>query len=94
MYVFDSIIFVHGYGGTQVESWKAKGAKDPWPKTLLDSGVSKARVLAFGYNTDRNIQSLNDIVSTNHVKSHATTLLREVEKHFHENDSVKLPSRK
>ncbi|KAI0543744.1 hypothetical protein F4679DRAFT_567608 [Xylaria curta] len=46
------ICFIHGLTGNRDSTWTAKGQTEPWPKTLLASGLSSstARIFTYGYD--------------------------------------------
>ncbi|MCJ1421269.1 hypothetical protein MMC32_007631 [Xylographa parallela] len=70
------IIFVHGLTGDRERTWTAKGAKHPWPQTLLPQTLPKARILTFGY--DASFADWKSAVSKNSVYNHAEGLLSNV----------------
>ncbi|KAM7190487.1 hypothetical protein V8F33_009470 [Rhypophila sp. PSN 637] len=44
------IVFVHGLTGNRDNTWTARDSTEPWPRTLLPSVLTTARVLMFGYD--------------------------------------------
>lgn len=66
------ICFVHGLTGNRISTWTARGQSAPWPKTLLPSEVSRARILTYGY--DAYVVS-KSVASSNRLIDHATNLL-------------------
>src|SRR5438045_4634576 len=68
-----SIVFVHGLTGGQLSTWTAERANGPWPRVLLSEDIPKARISAFGYDTDV-IKFLGQ-AGQNKVRQHAINLL-------------------
>ncbi|KAJ5253144.1 hypothetical protein N7489_003554 [Penicillium chrysogenum] len=67
------IVFIHGLTGDREATWTARGATEPWPKTLLPSILPTARVLTFGY--DACVVDWRGLVSQNFIGNHAWNLL-------------------
>jgi hypothetical protein len=63
-----SIVMVHGLNGDSIETWTQGGCC--WPRDLLPTKLTTARVLTFGYNADL---AWND--STFGIADHANMLL-------------------
>ncbi|KAF2107778.1 Alpha/Beta hydrolase protein [Lophiotrema nucula] len=70
------IIFIHGLGGHRERTWRANGASNPWPQTLLPSKVPNARILTFGYGAD--VADWVRMVSANSLGNHAMNLLTAI----------------
>ena len=66
-------MFIHGLTGGREKTWTAKGAKEPWPQSLLPSKLPNARIISFGY--DAYVSDWKGVVSKNRVENHAKTLL-------------------
>ncbi len=71
-----SIIFVHGLTGKKASTWRAKGEREPWPKTMLTEQFPNARILAFGYDAD--VARSGESASLNTVSEHARNLLNGI----------------
>ncbi|KAJ5159680.1 uncharacterized protein N7482_006684 [Penicillium canariense] len=69
------LIFVHGLTGDYEQTWKAENAADPWPKSLLPSIITNARLLTFGY--DANVIGKGQ-VSENGLREHAMALVNDL----------------
>ncbi|KAI1178457.1 hypothetical protein F4777DRAFT_537725 [Nemania sp. FL0916] len=71
------ICFIHGLTGNRDSTWTAKGQKDPWPKTLLSTGLQplKARIFTYGY--DAYIVRLGQ-ASMQRMTDHAIDFLHKV----------------
>ncbi|RGP61270.1 hypothetical protein FSPOR_10099 [Fusarium sporotrichioides] len=67
------IVFVHGLKGDCFKTWKAGGATEPWPKTLLPLELGTARVLTYSY--DSTVTGKEDVPSQNRISNHAQNLL-------------------
>lgn len=69
------ICFVHGLTGNRRKTWTPNGQEEPWPKTLLPTFISKARILTYGYDAYALRKS---VASNNRVIDHATNLLHDL----------------
>ncbi|KJZ70321.1 hypothetical protein HIM_10289 [Hirsutella minnesotensis 3608] len=69
------ICFVHGLTGNRDSTWTAQGQSTPWPKTLLPSKLSKARIVTYGYDAYIVRKS---VASSNRLIDHATNLLHDL----------------
>ena len=85
-----SIVFVHGLTGDREKTWRAAGAVDPWPKTLLSTDIDHARILTFGY--DAYVADWRGMVSKNRVGNHSQNLLTTLATHRENDDTVRLLS--
>jgi hypothetical protein len=67
-----SLIFVHGLGGDNIQTWKHPDAEVPWiaDPNFLGQFYDKSRVMTFGFNAN-----IFEDVTTNRVISHANDLL-------------------
>jgi pimeloyl-ACP methyl ester carboxylesterase len=80
-----SIVFVHGLTGDREATWTARGATEPWPKTLLPTMLPTARVLTFGY--DAYVADWRGVVSQSLIANHAWNLLTSLSS-YRENDAT------
>ncbi|KAL4891316.1 hypothetical protein BDV59DRAFT_183051 [Aspergillus ambiguus] len=69
------ICFVHGLTGDRITTWTAQGQYNPWPKTLLPSKLSKARILTYGYDA---YVVRKSVPGSNRLIDHATNLLNDL----------------
>jgi hypothetical protein len=69
------ICFVHGLTGDRTTTWTARGQSDPWPKTLLPSKLSTARILTYGYDA---YVVRGSVAGSNRLTDHATNLLNDL----------------
>ncbi|KAF7170941.1 hypothetical protein CNMCM6106_005492 [Aspergillus hiratsukae] len=69
------ICFVHGLTGDRTTTWTAQGQSDPWPKTLLPSKLSTARILTYGYDA---YVVRKSVAGSNRLIDHATNLLNDL----------------
>jgi hypothetical protein len=69
------ICFVHGLTGDRTTTWTAQGQSDPWPKTLLPSKLSTARILTYGYDA---YVVRRSVAGSNRLIDHATNLLYDL----------------
>lgn len=69
------ICFVHGLTGNRNSTWTTNGQPAPWPKMLLPSRLSKARIITYGY--DAYIVRKSG-ASTNGLTDHAKNLLNDL----------------
>ncbi|CAH0037519.1 unnamed protein product [Clonostachys solani] len=67
------VVFIHGLDGNREKTWTAKGADEPWPKTLLPLELPSARILTFGY--DAYAAKWEKGGSQNRIRDHAWNLL-------------------
>lgn len=72
-YTLWSVVFIHGLDGNREKTWTAKGADEPWPKTLLPMELPSARILTFGY--DAYAAKWEKGGSQNRIRDHAWNLL-------------------
>ncbi|KAA8642375.1 hypothetical protein EYZ11_009972 [Aspergillus tanneri] len=79
------IIFLHGLTGDRDATWTARGATEPWPKTLLPTMLPTARVLTFGY--DAYVADWRGVVSQSLIANHAWNLLTSLSS-YRENDGT------
>jgi hypothetical protein len=82
------ICFVHGLTGNRITTWTAQGQSDPWPKTLLPSGLSTARILTYGYDA---YVVRRSVAGSNRLIDHATNLLNDLTADRALNDAVSRP---
>jgi hypothetical protein len=83
-----SIVFVHGLTGDREKTWTARGAAEPWPKTLLPSELPTARVLTFGY--DAYVADWRGLVSQSRIGNHAWNLLTSLAAYREKDDTVRV----
>jgi hypothetical protein len=69
------ICFVHGLTGDRITTWTAQGQSDPWPKTLLPSKLSTARILTYGYDA---YVVRGSVAGSNRLIDHAANLLNDL----------------
>jgi hypothetical protein len=69
------ICFVHGLTGDRTTTWTAQGQYDPWPKKLLPSKLSSARILTYGYDA---YVVRGSVAGSNRLIDHATNLLNDL----------------
>ncbi|KAH9239562.1 hypothetical protein K456DRAFT_951639 [Colletotrichum gloeosporioides 23] len=69
------ICFVHGLTGNRTSTWTARGAVEPWIKTLLPGVIDKARILTYGYDAYPMSKS---VASSNRLIDHASNLLNDI----------------
>lgn len=69
------ICFVHGLTGDRTTTWTAQGQSDLWPKTLLPSKLSTARILSYGYDA---YVVRGSVAGSNRLIDHATNLLTDL----------------
>ncbi|KAK4113214.1 hypothetical protein N656DRAFT_789252 [Canariomyces notabilis] len=69
------ICFVHGLTGNRESTWTARGQSAPWPKTLLPSKLSGARILTYGYDA---YIVRKAVAGSNRLIDHATNLLNDL----------------
>lgn len=69
------ICFIHGLTGDRTSTWTAYGQSTPWPKTLLSSKLSTARILSYGYDAYIVRKS---VAGSNRLIDHATNLLNDL----------------
>lgn len=69
------ICFVHGLTGDRTTTWSAQDPSDPWPKTLLPSMLSAARIITYGYDA---YVVRTPVASSNRLIDHATNLLNDL----------------
>lgn len=69
------ICFVHGLTGNRNGTWTAAGQTEPWPKLLLPSQLTKARILTYGYDAYIVRKS---VASANGLSDHAKNLLNDL----------------
>lgn len=69
------ICFVHGLTGDRISTWTAQGQSDPWPKTLLPSKLSTARILTYGYDA---YVVRGSVAGSNRLIDHATSLVYDL----------------
>lgn len=69
------IYFVHGLTGDRITTWTAPGQSNPWPKTLLPSKLSTARILTYGYDA---YVVRKSVAGSNRLIDHATNLLNDL----------------
>ncbi|KAL2162945.1 hypothetical protein VTH06DRAFT_6781 [Thermothelomyces fergusii] len=67
------IVFVHGLTGDRERTWTARGAHEPWPKTLLPPELPTARILTFGY--DANVIDWRGLGPRSRIGDHSWNLL-------------------
>ncbi|KAH7260608.1 Alpha/Beta hydrolase protein [Fusarium solani] len=70
------ICFIHGLSGNREKTWRGHGHSEPWPKTLLPSKLTRARILTYGY--DAYVVAKSGPASTNRLIDHATNLLNDL----------------
>ncbi|KAI0113911.1 hypothetical protein GGR51DRAFT_556409 [Nemania sp. FL0031] len=69
------ICFVHGLTGDRESTWTHPMNSAPWPKTLLPSKLSRARILTYGYDA---YVVRASVASTNRLIDHANNLLHDL----------------
>ncbi|KAB8077500.1 hypothetical protein BDV29DRAFT_56132 [Aspergillus leporis] len=69
------ICFIHGLTGDRITTWTAQGQSDPWPKTLLPSQLTTARILTYGYDA---YVVRGSVAGSNRLIDHATNLLNDL----------------
>jgi len=69
------VCFVHGLTGDRESTWASGTDKLCWPKTLLPSKLSKARILTYGYDA---YVLRKSVASSNRLIDHATNLLNDL----------------
>ncbi|CEL09202.1 hypothetical protein ASPCAL12341 [Aspergillus calidoustus] len=69
------ICFVHGLTGDRITTWTAPAQSNPWPKTLLPSKLSTARILTYGYDA---YVVRKSVAGSNRLIDHATNLLNDL----------------
>ncbi|EEU38919.1 uncharacterized protein NECHADRAFT_94229 [Fusarium vanettenii 77-13-4] len=70
------ICFIHGLSGNREKTWRGHGHTEPWPKTLLPSKLTRARILTYGY--DAYVVAKSGPASTNRLIDHAHNLLNDL----------------
>ncbi|KAM7208426.1 sesB-related regulatory, partial [Rhypophila decipiens] len=83
------IVFVHGLTGNRDNTWTARDSTEPWPRTLLPSVLTTARVLTFGY--DAYVADWRGVVSQNRIANHAWNLLSSLASYREHDDTNKRP---
>ncbi|CAG9941288.1 unnamed protein product [Clonostachys rosea f. rosea IK726] len=83
------IVFIHGLDGNREKTWTAKGADEPWPKTLLPLELPSARILTFGY--DAYAVKWEKGGSQNRIRDHAWNLLTALASCRESDDTKKRP---
>ncbi|KAL2168856.1 hypothetical protein VTG60DRAFT_6758 [Thermothelomyces hinnuleus] len=83
------IVFVHGLTGDREKTWTARGALEPWPKTLLPSELPTARVLTFGY--DAYVTDWRGVVSQSRIGNHSWNLLTSLATYRDKDDTNERP---
>lgn len=68
------ICFVHGLAGHGNKTWTASGQTSPWPKQLLPTEITNARILTYGYDAYVFPKS-GTKASANQMVDHASNLL-------------------
>lgn len=71
------ICFVHGLAGHGNKTWTASGQTSPWPKELLPTEITNARILTYGYDAYVFPKS-GSKASANQVVDHASNLLTDL----------------
>lgn len=69
------ICFVHGLTGDRTTTWTAQDQSDPWPKMLLPSKLTTARILTYGYDA---YVVRRSVAGSNRLIDHATNLLNDL----------------
>ncbi|GAA93219.1 hypothetical protein AKAW_11331 [Aspergillus luchuensis IFO 4308] len=69
------ICFVHGLSGDRTTTWTAQDQSDPWPKTLLPSKLTTARIFTYGYDA---YVVRRSVAGSNRLIDHATDLLNDL----------------
>ncbi|KAK4206246.1 hypothetical protein QBC37DRAFT_476988 [Rhypophila decipiens] len=85
------IVFVHGLTGNRDNTWTARDSTEPWPRTLLPSVLTTARVLTFGY--DAYVADWRGVVSQNRIANHAWNLLSSLASYREHDDTALVTSR-
>ncbi|CAH0019112.1 unnamed protein product [Clonostachys rhizophaga] len=83
------VVFIHGLDGNREKTWTAKGADEPWPKTLLPLELPSARILTFGY--DAYAAKWEKGGSQNRIRDHAWNLLTALASCRESDDTKKRP---
>ena len=68
------IIFIHGLGGSRVETWSTGGCF--WIKDFLSVDLKDVRIITWGY--DANIANAFPPASSESIYGHAETLLNDL----------------
>ncbi|KAL1606324.1 hypothetical protein SLS60_003726 [Paraconiothyrium brasiliense] len=84
----DSIVFVHGLGGSRRGTWTSKEtAEIPkttfWPEELLPKSCPTARILSFGYNSKfvsffPNYRSKDPVAKETTIDNYSSSLLQDL----------------
>lgn len=69
------VCFIHGLTGDRRRTWTPNEQNEPWPRTLLPTFISKARILTYGYDAYAIRKS---VLSNNRAIDHATNLLHDL----------------
>ncbi|RAH53713.1 hypothetical protein BO85DRAFT_491837 [Aspergillus piperis CBS 112811] len=69
------ICFIHGLSGDRTTTWTAQNQSDPWPKTLLPSELTTARILTYGYDA---YVVRRSVAGSNRLVDHAINLLNDL----------------
>ncbi|KAF8854611.1 hypothetical protein BDZ45DRAFT_596807 [Acephala macrosclerotiorum] len=89
VFLFSSIVFVHGVTGHREHTWSTGKDTRPWPEALLPQKTPDARLLSFGY--DATVVGLRSSISSNRLGDHAKNLLATLATHRDNDKSSKRP---
>ena len=69
-------MFVHGLTGNWEKTWTANKETEPWPKALLATDITNARIVTYGYDAD--IVHWMKPAGQNTVREHAQNLVNDL----------------
>ncbi|KFY82422.1 hypothetical protein V498_08591 [Pseudogymnoascus sp. VKM F-4517 (FW-2822)] len=70
------VVFLHGLTGHREKTWTAEKAVEPWPKALLATDITHARIITYGY--DANVVHWMKPAGQNTVREHSQNLVNDL----------------